>query len=171
MGLVYGGVRGHRLFRVSPGRDRSATATIPTSARRGGLSPPPASFRVRTFLTGRPSRANRGGRRSVARGRGREREREEEVSEARLGSRGGTTGSPTNLHPGHSPFLPPPPPPPRPPADQSAQQQKKNFWKRWKTRVSQLGKGPERRARPRREGRGRGRPSPKYSEGSGMRGR
>ena len=49
-------------------------------------------------------------REALGRSRARSREREEEEgSEARLGSRGGTTGSPTNLHPGHRPFRPPPP--------------------------------------------------------------
>ena len=172
MGLVYGGVRGHRLFRVSPGRDRSATATIPTSARRGGLSPPPASFRVRTFLTGRPSRANRGGRRSVARGRGREREREEEGSRARLGSRGGTTGSPTNLHPWPRP-RPPPPPPPRLVRRRTSRlsSRRRIFGNAGKLEFPSWGKGPRGERGRGEKGGGRGRPSPKYSEGSGMRGR
>ena len=46
-------------------------------------------------------------REALGRSRARSREREEEGSEARLGSRGGTTGSP-NLHPWPRPLPPPP---------------------------------------------------------------
>ena len=75
--------------------------------RVGGASHlPPRPFAFEPFSPGGlPEPTEAGGARSLA---GEvEREREEEGSEARLGSRGGTTGSP-NLHPWPRPLPPPP---------------------------------------------------------------
>ena len=134
--------------------------------RVGGASHlPPRPFAFEPFSPGGlPEPTEAGGARSLA---GEvEREREEEGSEARLGSRGGTTGSP-NLHPWPRPLPPPPLVRRRTSRLSSRRRIFGNAGKRWKTRVFQRGK-----VRGRGEkGGGRGRPSPKYSEGSGMRGR
>ena len=141
--------------------------------RVGGASHlPPRPFAFDPFSPGGlPEPTEAGGARSLAgevdRERDRERERErEEGSEARLGSRGGTTGSP-NLHAWPRPL----PPPPLVRRRTSLSSRRRIFGNAGKLEFPCWGKVPESRARPRREGRGRGRPSPKYSEGSGMRGR
>ena len=106
-------------------------------------------------------------REALGRSRARSREREEEGSEARLGSRGGTTGSP-NLHPWPRP-LPPPPLVRRRTSRLSSR--RRIFGNAGKLESPSWGKGPRGERGRGEKGGGRGRPSPKYSEGSGMRGR
>ena len=135
--------------------------------RVGGASHlPPRPFAFEPFSPGGlPEPTEAGGARSLA---GEvEREREEEGSEARLGSRGGTTGSP-NLHPWPRP-LPPPPLVRRRTSRLSSR--RRIFGNAGKLESPSWGKGPRGERGRGEKGGGRGRPSPKYSEGSGMRGR